>query len=86
MCYNANIVAFYKNTNFTKMRFYLNSTPEYGALRKRNKFAYFPTKVGNVVVWLESYTVYEKYTQIRREFGEPTKYGWQETDRVLYGL
>jgi hypothetical protein len=59
------------------MKFYLTPTPEFGDKRRRNKFAYIPTKVGNVIVWLESYTVYEEYGPLS---------GWQETKRVVYGL
>ena len=31
-----------------------------GSIRKRYRFAWFPTKVGNVMVWLERYVVKEQ--------------------------
>jgi hypothetical protein len=65
------------------MRFYLDSTPDRGDTRKLTKFAYFPTRVDNVIIWLESYIVYQEYTQLYTHFGDPFEYGWVETDRFL---
>ena len=35
-----------------------------GSIRKRYRFAWFPTKVGNVMVWLERYVVKEQLKSI----------------------
>jgi hypothetical protein len=35
--------------------------PKVGDIRRRNKFAFLPTKVDEYTVWLESYQVTEEY-------------------------
>lgn len=43
------------------MRWKADPTPKEGDTRKRNKFAWFPTQIGDEVVWLERYGITEKY-------------------------
>lgn len=44
------------------MRWKADPTPMEGEIRKRCKFAWFPTLVGDHVVWLERFGIEEKYT------------------------
>jgi len=44
------------------MRWKADPTPKEGHTRNRKKFAWFPTLIGNEVVWFERYGITEKYT------------------------
>jgi len=43
------------------MRWKADSIPKEGDTRKRHRFAFFPTLVGDQVVWLERYGIKQKY-------------------------
>lgn len=43
------------------MRWKADSTPKEGDTRNRRKFAWFPTLVGDYIVWLERFGIEEKY-------------------------
>lgn len=44
------------------MRWKADPTPKEGDTRNRRKFAWFPTPIGDEVVWMERYGIEEKYT------------------------
>jgi thiamine pyrophosphate-dependent acetolactate synthase large subunit-like protein len=46
------------------MRWYVKPIPVEGELREVAKFAYFPTKVGNAIIWLETFYAFEEYRKV----------------------
>lgn len=58
-----------------------NPSPKEGNIRRRNKFAFFPTVVGDYRVWLEKYQVTEECTKyIDASYGK-YMYTWTEVSR-----
>lgn len=43
------------------MRWPRKKNPEDGARRQRSAFAFFPTTIGDTVIWLEHYIIEERY-------------------------
>jgi hypothetical protein len=70
------------------MRWYVNPnvTPALGELREVAKFAYWPTKVENAIIWLETFYKYEEYMKIAVFIDidhVEWEYEWVEIKRVL---
>jgi hypothetical protein len=67
------------------MRWKADPTPKEGDIRYRNKFAWFPTQIGNEIVWLERFGIHQKYMQtVRFDSDTKTTYPvmeWVEIDR-----
>ena len=70
------------------MRWKLKSPPKVGDTRTRLVFAWKKTRVGDHIVWLEQYQVYEEYVYVRYEdfmegfYSRPGEQ-WIETSRYV---
>ena len=68
------------------MKWKIKEPPQSGDRRQRHKFAWFPTKVENYKVWLETYVVTEEYVVTFSSAGCVLS-DWIETDRhLLYSV
>ena len=67
------------------MRWKANPQPKIGDKREVYKFAWFPTLVGDQVVWLERYCIEQEYKTVARYHSDSDvpvySNGWEEIRR-----
>ena len=65
-----------------RIRIKPKENPSEGAKRRISKFAWWPIRVEDSIIWLEWYHSWEIFGHFAK-FGKKTQYGWKEIDRGL---
>ena len=73
-------------TKGAKMKFILTPQPKLGDTRCRRRFAFFPVRIGDTVIWLEHYEQTDVY-ELYRKYIEGGRYsieaaGWRPLNRT----